>query len=76
MKNKLFYILFSLITTAASAQQGINYAGGASTKLDYTLLNLSDGDSQIKGSKYLTGGSLLQKRLWAQYYQNEFEIVW
>ena len=54
MKNKLFYILFSLITTAASAQQGINYAGGASTKLDYTLLNLSDGDSQIKGSKYLT----------------------
>ena len=54
MKNKLFYILFSLITTAASAQQGINYGGGTSTKLDYTLLNLNDGDSQIKGSKYLT----------------------
>ena len=54
MKNKLFYVLFSLITTAASAQQGINYGGGTSTKLDYTLLNLNDSDSQIKGSKYLT----------------------
>jgi hypothetical protein len=38
----------------SSAQVGINYAGGTSTKLDYTFLSQStNNDDQIKGSKYL-----------------------
>lgn len=61
MKNKLFYILFSLFITAANAQQGINYAGGGSTKLDYTLLSLSADDSEINGSKYLTDNFIRAK---------------
>ena len=54
MKKTAFYLSIYLISLMSSAQVGINYAGGTSTKLDYTFLSQStNNDDQIKGSKYL-----------------------